>query len=170
MNLKAIEIVLENCEVLKIDKEFIRQLQIGTTYFTYLWQDHLPSIDPNYFTNYCKIDFNENFTKEKIYKPNEAHNYEGQPTCWVRLTRGLDITSIVLLFDNDTEQQIYVPWKGLGINKNRAIKITDKYIEIDETILIKKIFNFFKRIIYNKIEMIICSRRHKRIIRSIKCT
>jgi hypothetical protein len=120
MNLKNIEFVLENCECISINKENIYQLYIGKITSSYHWQNHLDSISPNYHTDYCKIDFVKlkpecvTFINEAVKDEQEAFN---------RLFKHRDVTSIVLHFDDGTEQQIYLPWKGWEfINKSQRAK------------------------------------------------
>ena len=152
MNLKSIEFVLENCECVQVDAKYISQIQIGETYQTWLWQNHLPSIEPDYFTKGCRITFDESFRKEHVYKPHAEHNYKGQPDPYDRFVKGRDVTSITLRFDNDTEQQIYVPWKGFKFTNKAQHSYFDKKTELLKVLEFRKnTINFYKiwTVLYN---------------------
>jgi hypothetical protein len=152
-NLKSIEFVLENCECVQIDKEYIDQLCIGKINSSYFWQNHLNSIEPNYFTDYCLIKFTKNFFLKSVYYPYEEHRKDSERAAYYRLLKGRDVTSVNLHFDNGENQQIYIPWKGNGfINKSQRVKTKNLVsIEWENKNFLKEIFLFFSRFYYSKI-------------------
>jgi hypothetical protein len=147
MNLKNIEFVLENCECVSINKENIYQLRIGKIYSSYHWQNHLNSISPDYSTNFCRINFinlkpeSVTFTNEFVKDEHKAYN---------RLFNYRDVTSIVLHFDDGTEQQIYVPWKGWDFT-NKSQRFKKDYIEWENKNYFLEIIRFISTFYYMKI-------------------
>jgi hypothetical protein len=149
-NLKSIEFVLENCECIQIDKKFIYQLLIGKTTFSYHWQNHLNYINPSYKTEYCKIQFTNEFNENSVYYPFEEHFKGNTVSAYDRLTKYRDTTSIILHFDNNENKQISIPWKGNDfINKSQRFK--NNSIEWENKNFVKEIFYFLRRNYYLKV-------------------
>jgi hypothetical protein len=163
--LKAIEFVLENCESVQVDKEYIEQLQIGKTSFTYLWQSHLEEVSPDYFTDYCRIQFNYKLSNDNFYYPHEEHKICASKSAYDRLLIGFDVTSIILHFEDNTKLQIYIPWEGVEFT-NKCQKISNERMLIiswEHFKLSNWIFN-----LKNKIDNYLLQRKRKYYLRKIK--
>jgi len=118
-----IEFVLENCEVISADiKKCWNNIQFGKCFKSYSVQfdcnDTGSTLFEHEFTDYCKVtlelkDFhpqNTNFAGKDGEVQTEQESYK-------RLIEGRDVTSICLIFEDGTEQQIIVPYKGEFTNK-----------------------------------------------------
>ena len=115
-----IEFSLENCEVIEADiLNCWHTVQVGKCYKSYNTQSSCDGHGARFFeqesTDYCRLQFelkdfhpkNTNFAGNDNEVPTESESYN-------RLIKGRDVTSIVLIFNDGTEKQIYIPWEGDG--------------------------------------------------------
>jgi len=129
MKIKGLEFVLENCEVLFLDLSHkpYYSFHFGKCHQSYMAQtgDFSTSESTEYF--YFKSELKE--FKDNLSNTNFAGPEGVQPSkedCWTRFSKGRDVTSVVVKFEDDSEKQIYLPWKGEWTNKNQHIKIIKK--------------------------------------------
>ena len=118
--IKGLTFILENCESLFLDLSHkpYSHLSIGNCYISYFGQDgdlseHIVS---DYF--YLKIDKKE-FVNNIHYRnefPNPKH------TAWERFQLR-DVTSICLVYEDDTELQIYIPCSDCFCSPNKYFHI-----------------------------------------------
>lgn len=118
MQIKAIELVLENCEVIKIDEEYIG----------YVWmrgiREELARLGCNYISmhKYCK----EFFIEIRKDVKNETSNVKfDERTPIERLIECADICTVRLIYDDKSYEDIDVPWDEDNETVN---KYQDHYI------------------------------------------
>ena len=119
--IKKIEFVLENCEVLYIeDLSCLEHIYVGKMYTTAVVEGGLDEIkfSGTEFTDYLRLYFNSKF-KDALQT---SHHFMEDRTPYDRLMIR-DVTSIVFIFEDDSEKQLYVPWVGIGFGPNKAMTI-----------------------------------------------
>ena len=124
MKVIGIEFVCENCEVIYADLfPGHHDIHTGKCQRSYHVQDG--TYFPSESTDYLRIR-----VEAEHFKP-IITNYAGPENDGLARLKHLDCTSIVLKFDDNTEQQIYVPWKGEHFtNKVEYIREKKQNIEI----------------------------------------
>jgi hypothetical protein len=153
MKITKLQFVLENCEVITVYlNNCYHHISFGRCYISYDAQHQDFFVHES--TNYAKLvfDFNE-------FKPVITNDGSSDKTALERLNY-CDVTSIVFIFEDGSEKQIYVPWKGWDTwAGNKAMKIyqddTDYYnhivITFDERSTIERIYYAFTGFYYKKI-------------------
>jgi len=110
-----LKFVLENCECLYIDNiSHILKIFTGDIKKNMYIQDD--DIFEHYFTNYLQIKIDEKLPLIIKNTDEKLSIYS-----WERL-KGMDVTSVVFYFNNNTELQLYVPW-GKKNFENTKMKI-----------------------------------------------
>jgi hypothetical protein len=141
--IKFIELVLENCEIIKIDKQHIGIFRIENI------KRSISRVAMNSISDHKSAE--EVF----IQISSKANNYNSYVTTWsgnetlpfTRLIKYKDITAISIHYEDDDEEYIYVPWGGESDYKNeyQSCKINehtgDLYIIISEK---ENVENYFK--------------------------
>lgn len=123
MNIKRVDLVFENCEVVTLMPNMFKSLIITgiteqKTINCYQYEDGENQV--NQCCEYMSIDINKK-------------GYE-QETNWqdtmliTRLMQCNDITSIYLIYEDDTEEQILVPWD----EDNEYINKYQRILQLDE--------------------------------------
>ena len=101
-NIEAIEFVFENCECLTVDSKYIGDLLIEG------FKTNVRKLGVNAIrecTSWERIDL-------IIYKDGNttSESYGDKYSVFDRILNWNDITSIYLKYEDDTEQEIFVPW------------------------------------------------------------
>jgi hypothetical protein len=116
--IKRIEFVLENCEVISIDMDSHKHIDSSI----YRLQTSADSQYENFWMNtscrYAIFCLQKDEYINDFYYSNDG---KSSKTPWERL-QYRNVTSVVFAFTDDTEQQIYVPYKGEFVNKKMSIK------------------------------------------------
>jgi hypothetical protein len=120
--LKELEILLENCECLKIDQHYVERVILGVV------EDHHYSSRGNSMTfrhtDYCSIQLlNTPHTFEYASEPDEERSaYER--------FKSKDTTRIIFKYNDDTEEEICMPWSDHSEwhNYHQFIKETPSHI------------------------------------------
>lgn len=104
-NIKAIEFVFENCECITVDSKYIGDLLIEgfeTKVRKFGVKDAIRE-----YTSCERIDL-------IIYKDGNltVESYGDKYSVFDRILNWNDITSIYLKYEDNTEQEIFVPWEG----------------------------------------------------------
>jgi len=157
---------LENCEVLYLDDlSCLDRIMIGNTRTSAMIDGGMEKVvfSQHEFTDYVTLNFYGKF-KELL---KHSHNELTDRSPFERLLLK-DVTSIVFVFEDGTEKQLYVPWKGEGFGSNKAMTIkfnefgdVKQYtITFDEALWITNCWLAFKRFIH-RIQMRIWQCRNK---------
>lgn len=111
-NIKAIEFVFENCECLTVDSKYIGDLLIEG-FETKVRRFGVNAIRE--YTSCERIDL-------IIYKDGNltSESYGDKCSVFDRILNWNDITSIYLKYEDNTEQEIFVPWEGENDYSNEA--------------------------------------------------
>jgi hypothetical protein len=153
--LKRIDLVLENCEIISVDGEYIYQIQSGKIYSAFHCQNTTAWL--SYFTDYLSLKLVKD--DKTFYYSNEA--VRGEQTAFGRL-KLRDITHIDFIYVDGTNLYLGVPWKGLSNFNNKCEKwkenedfytiVWDKTFQLPHKILMQKykIYNFFQKIERNR--------------------
>jgi len=129
---KAAKFVLENCEILLLNLTNIKyyDIIIGNCHESFHVQ-HGIMFSRN-STKYLSLklewqQFYDNLGYDFEFVPEEGHN-EGITKAYKRF-KYKDITAVCIIFEDDTEIDIGVPWRGEWKNKAQYIKIrkADEY-------------------------------------------
>ncbi|UXU70182.1 hypothetical protein [Mammaliicoccus sciuri] len=135
---KEIELVLENCEYIKIPTNHLANLIIEDIDIS-VRRTAMNSIDKIQTANSIYIEITEPETIKTIGFFDEDD--ERSPNCFERLTEYEDITSVIVIYDDDTKENYYVDsdwdngyrnrcqdtslWGGILsvlINRNKSLK------------------------------------------------
>lgn len=123
MKIKRIDIVFENCEVVSLNNDMFKYLIIkGITEERIIncYQYENGETQINKCCEYMSIDINKKGYEQRIIWQDM--------TLKERLQIGNDITSICLIYEDDTEEQILVPWNDENEYSNKYQKL----LQIDE--------------------------------------
>lgn len=103
-NIKAIEFVFENCECLTVDSKYIGDILIEG------FETNVRRLGVNAIREYTSCERIDLI----IYKDanTTSESYGDKYKVFDRILSWNDITSICLKYEDDTEQEIYVPWEG----------------------------------------------------------
>lgn len=123
MNIKRVDLVFENCEVVTLMPNMFKSLIITgiteqKTINCYQYEDGENQV--NQCCEYMSIDINK-----KGYE--QETNWQ-DTTLITRLMQCNDITSIYLIYEDDTEEQILVPWD----EDNEYINKYQRILQLDE--------------------------------------
>jgi hypothetical protein len=145
MKLSKLEFVLENCEVITIDlSDCYHHISLGQCHKSYDAQHQ--DFFEHESTDYAKLIFDSD-----NFKPVITNDGSSGKTALERL-HYCDVTSIVFIFDDNSEKQIYIPWKGWDIfDANKAMKIYQDKTEFYDHIVISFDDRFFVKRWYNAI-------------------
>lgn len=123
MNIKRVDLVFENCEVVSLNNDMFKYLIIRgiteqKTINCYQYEDGENQV--NKCCEYMSIDINKKGYKQKM-------NWQ-DITLITRLMLCNDITSICLIYEDDTEEEILVSWNKDNECSNKYQKI----LQVDE--------------------------------------
>lgn len=123
MNIKRVDLVFENCEVVTLMPNMFKSLIITgiteqKTINCYQYEDGENQV--NQCCEYMSIDINKKGCEQET-------NWQ-DTTLITRLMQCNDITSIYLIYEDDTEEQILVPWD----EDNEYINKYQKILQLDE--------------------------------------
>lgn len=141
--IKSIEIVLENCEAIRIDRENLGYFNIDNI------KRSISRMAMNSVSDYLSAE------KIFIQISSKANNHssfiftchEGEVTPFDRILKYSDITSVVVNYENETSEEIYVDWGGDSdyTNPYQSVAINEKtndlYIVISKN---DEVHEFFK--------------------------
>ena len=103
-NIEAIEFVFENCECITVDSKYIGDLLIEG------FETKVRKLGVNAIREYTSCERIDLI----IYKDGNttSESYGDEYSVFDRILSWNDITSIYLKYEDDTEQEIFVPWEG----------------------------------------------------------
>ena len=101
-NIEAIEFVFENCECITVDSKYIGDLLIEG------FKTNVRKLGVNAIREYTSCERIDLI----IYKDGNtiSESYGDKYSVFDRILNWNDITSIYLKYEDDTEQEIFVPW------------------------------------------------------------
>lgn len=112
---KSISLGFENCEDISIDKECIHMLLFDKV-AECIYYDHPRDTIRRYQT--CEEFLLE--LNEKADRQYEYFGYSSEQTIFQRTQLCQDITSVEIIYDDDTKELIYVPYMPLGGGESNA--------------------------------------------------
>jgi hypothetical protein len=166
--IKQIDIVLENCEVISVPGHNLLDLRIGELHGSI----HVQGIDVwnNHWTNYCKLQITK--APDSFVWTNEG--VTGERTALDRL-KVRDITHLDLIYDDNSNFYLGLPWRGFSDFHNKlekwSISETNYTITWNKTPLLRRIAEFFNWIaysIYKKIELVKYRANYKRELKRLE--
>lgn len=102
--MKELQIVLENCDVIKVSWENIVNLVMHKVYKTYQFSKQIGLLEMNVAENICLV------LSKNADLPHQEFGVGEFTTNFKRLYNGRDISSIVLVHDDDKEEEFYVAY------------------------------------------------------------
>lgn len=137
-SVKSVEFVFENCECFSIDAKYFGTLKLSDFHLCIQRIAANAIVKMNCVGTVAMEIFSDG---NKKYSP---FGFEDKTDkCFDRLSKYNDITSIIIVYDDDTTEEYYVDYKGDEINEyqtNYMNKFGDFYIVISKD---KNIFDFF---------------------------
>jgi hypothetical protein len=120
---KTMHLVLENCEVLQINVANIEFWDLATGYFYDRAHIQDGVLFSHWSTDYMQIkmqwlDFYRNLSWSSSFDESKDNG-----TAFGRLLRYKDVTSVCLVYEDDSEMQIGIPWKGGNRNKAMHVRV-----------------------------------------------
>lgn len=154
--IKKLLLILENCEDISIPYECVRHIKINNVKTSFIFSVNKLSID-NYvdsLTIYLK-DFND--IRDKIvfnsFEGPITDDGNGKGETLRKRLFAYDITSIILIFEDDTSCKLIVPWEGKNFNNlkqsvkychyNKKPSIVISFQNNDIVVLFKRIYEFY---------------------------
>ncbi|WWT40455.1 hypothetical protein [Staphylococcus phage PT94] len=132
MNINYIDLVLENCDVIRLAPKDIDYFYIGGITETYTSQR---DSEGNFYTDKTKhcshLGLLINNPKELTFD-----SLDGEITVYERVENFHDIAAIDIVYENETHKCIYVDWNDYNDNYNLNQK-TDYYYNILEVTIDK---------------------------------
>lgn len=128
MNVKQIDIVFENCEVISLNNDMFKYLilrNISEQRLVNCYQYENGENEINKCCEYMSIDINRKGYEQKT-------SWENM-TLEERLKIASDITCIYLIYEDNSEERIFVPWNEENDYNNkyqRVYRIDEDTIEI----------------------------------------
>lgn len=141
----SIELVLENCEVIKIEREYIGSLFIENITRS-ISRRAINSIRDSMSAEEVFIQISSEANKAKSYSTTWSDN-EVSP--FERLVRCSDITAVSINYQDGSDEYIYVKWGGesdySNVNQTSAVneRTGDLYIAISEKETAESYFSSF---------------------------
>lgn len=130
--MKELQIVLENCDVIKVSWENVVNLVMHKVYKTYQYSKQIGLLEMSVAENICLV------LSKNADLPHQEFGVGEFTTNFKRLYDGRDISSIVLIYDDDKEEEFYVAYDedefgcfnklqstGIDDDGNLIIKIGD---------------------------------------------
>ncbi|MCM3109886.1 hypothetical protein [Lederbergia lenta] len=144
MELKQVNLILENCEVLEIDRKYIGYFHIGNIK-TSINRNACNSISKDIVCEDFTIEINRSFKDEELMQYTFGDLSEKRNPI-ERLLRYPDITALEIVYQDDSKEYIYVDWQveDGDTNKNQKNLINnfgDLYIVISENKGIEDFYN-----------------------------
>ena len=102
--MKELQIVLENCDVIKVSWENVVNLVMHKVYKTYQYSKQIGLLEMSVAENICLI------LSKNADLPHQEFGVGEFTTNFKRLYNGRDISSIVLVHDDDKEEEFYVAY------------------------------------------------------------
>lgn len=102
--MKELQIVLENCDVIKVSWENIVNLVMCKVHKTYQYSKRVGLLEMNVAENICLV------LSKNADLPHQEFGIGELTTNFKRLYNGRDISSIVLVHDDDKEEEFYVAY------------------------------------------------------------
>lgn len=132
MNIRYVDLVLENCDVIRVEPKDIDYFYIGGITETYTSQH---ASEGNLYTDKTKhcshLGLLINNPKELTFD-----SLDGEITVYERVENCHDIVAIDIIYENKTHECIYVDWNDYNDNYNLNQK-TDYYYNILEVTIDK---------------------------------
>lgn len=130
--MKELQIVLENCDVIKVSWENVVNLVMCKVYKTYQYSKQVGLLEMSVAENICLV------LSKNADLPHQEFGVGEFSTNFKRLYEGRDISSIVLVHDDNKEEEFYVAYDedefgcfnklqstGIDDDGNLIIKIGD---------------------------------------------
>ena len=122
-NIEAIEFVFENCECITVDSKYIGDILIEG------FKTNVRRLGVNAIREYTSCERIDLI----IYKDGNttSESYGDEYSVFDRILNWNDITSICLKYEDDIEQEIYVPWDNENDyydNKAQSSFISDEHL------------------------------------------
>lgn len=108
MEVKYIELILENCEVIKIDAKYIFDIEVNNIK-KHISRRTINSISSELNCESFSICISRYLPKENITRWTIGDTDEERDTL-DRLSSHNDITGVVIHYENETSEYIFVPW------------------------------------------------------------
>lgn len=102
--MKELQIVLENCDVIKVSWENVVNLVMHKVYKTYQYSKQIGLLEMSVAENICLV------LSKNADLPHQEFGVGEFTTNFKRLYNGRDISSIVLVHDDDKEEEFYVAY------------------------------------------------------------
>ena len=102
--MKELQIVLENCDVIKVSWENVVNLVMCKVYKTYQYSKRVGLLEMSVAENICLI------LSKNADLPHQEPGVGEFTTNFKRSYNGRDISSIVLVHDDDKEEEFYVAY------------------------------------------------------------
>jgi hypothetical protein len=123
-NLKEIEFLLENCECIKINAQYVYRIQKGEVI-----KHHYGSGAESWEKDYTDYMVFQLLNSKQAFK--YATDIDNKKSAWQRLN-ACDVTRIFLNYEDGTEEEIVMPWPEYSnyYNFHQFIKENNDYIFI----------------------------------------
>ena len=102
--MKELQIVLENCDAIKVSWENVVNLAMCKVYKTYQYSKRIGLLEMNVAENICLV------LSKNADLPHQEFGVGEFTTNFKRLYDGRDISSIVLVHDDGKEEEFYVAY------------------------------------------------------------
>ena len=102
--MKELQIVLENCDVITVSWENVVNLVMCKVYKTYQYSKRVGLLEMNVAENICLV------LSKNTDLPHQEFGVGEFTTTFKRLYDGRDISSIVLVHDDNKEEEFYVAY------------------------------------------------------------
>jgi hypothetical protein len=102
--MKELQIVLENCDAIKVSWENVVNLVMCKVYKTYQYSKRIGLLEMNVAENICLV------LSKNADLPHQEFGVGEFTTNFKRLYNGRDISSIVLVHDDGKEEEFYVAY------------------------------------------------------------
>ena len=127
--MKELQIVLENCDVIKVSWENIVNLVMCKVSKTYQYSKQIGLLEMNVAENICLV------LSKNADLPHQEFGVGEFTTNFKRLYDGRDISSIVLVHDDGKEEEFYVAYDEDGFRCFNKLQSTG--IDDDGNLIIK---------------------------------
>lgn len=102
--MKELQIVLENCDAIKVSWENVVNLVMCKVYKTYQYSKQIGLLEMNVAENICLV------LSKNADLPHQEFGVGDLTTVFNRILNGRDISSIVLIHDDGKEEEFYVAY------------------------------------------------------------
>lgn len=127
--MKELQIVLENCDVIKVSWENVVNLVMHKVYKTYQYSKQIGLLEMSVAENICLV------LSKNADLPHQEFGVGEFTTNFKRLYNGRDISSIVLIYDDDKEEEFYVAYDEDGFKCFNKLQSTE--IDSEGNLVIK---------------------------------